>query len=188
MRSRPTAWFWLLALSIAIAAGCQQKGGDSPKAGKACHVVGGPNDGKEGRYDREGDCCDADESGDEIPGGWGCTSCGPGSLGKCEDGPKPSGGGSRFGALEVALADLPVKVDPGPLDPACPGPRPDNIGCTTLCKPCKIFLCIDGEWRAEDLPWPDGVCDGPEIDLGDDPFACPRSPEGFCPAECSFCF
>lgn len=181
--------FVLLTLAaVVVIFGCEQKQpGDSSKTGKVCHIVGGPHDGKQGRYDREGACCDADSSGDEVPGGWGCTGCGGKAEGKCKDGPKPQGG-SPFARLELALGDLPLKFDAGSSEQRCTEPKPDDIGCTTLCKPCKIWICIDGEWDSDDFDWSGEICDGFDIDLGDDPAACPRTAEGFCPAECSFCF
>ena len=106
--------------------------------------------------------------------------------------PTPGGGedgGSTFDRPTLNLADLPIKVDwqiPSPT--ACLEPRPDDIGCTTLCKPCKTWFCTDGEWVPHDISTPDFICDPPTSGFGDDPFACPKSPEGFCPAECSFCY
>jgi hypothetical protein len=44
----------ICALAL-TASGCQQKSNDDPKSGQACHVTGGDNKGKSGRYDKEGD-------------------------------------------------------------------------------------------------------------------------------------
>ena len=52
-------------------------------SGGVCHVVDGANKGKTGTYDEDGDCCN------DVPGGWGCTSCGGSNTGKCADGPAP---------------------------------------------------------------------------------------------------
>lgn len=48
--------------------------------GGVCHVTGGPNRGKTGKYDK-GFCCD------ESQNGWGCTECTGSNAGKCADGP-----------------------------------------------------------------------------------------------------
>ena len=77
----------ILLASVSLAA-CQQKSSGT-NAGQSCHVVGGDNAGKQGRYDQEGACCDADASGEEVPGGWGCTECTGLNKDKCKDGPKP---------------------------------------------------------------------------------------------------
>lgn len=96
--------FWgvvtpLLAVSILAFSGCnpqppsvvyQIKQNGTP--GGKCHVVSGPNQGKSGTYDSDGDCCS------EGSGGWGCTECKTGGTdnGKCADGVKSviSGGNS----------------------------------------------------------------------------------------------
>lgn len=101
--------FIAIALSFTLAA-CQPNSGDAPNTGQACHVVDGPNDGKQGRYDAEGACCDADESGEEVPGGWGCTECGGSNEGKCEDGPNPE---------RPPGGDEPI-ANPDPAAPATP--------------------------------------------------------------------
>lgn len=123
--------------------------------------------------------------------------------------PATEGDGSTTESQAINLADLAVKVEwPIPRTEECREPRPDNIGCTTLCKPCKTWICLDGEWVGQDISPPDFVCNGSTVGLGEDPFACPRVPVsalagggstdlgpdfgdfdgGFCPAECSFCY
>jgi hypothetical protein len=68
----------------------------------------------------------------------------------------------------------------------CTSPRPPDIGCSRICKPCVTSVCVDGEWERVDIDFPDGFCDrGPM----DPPFnTCPRTGTGFCPAECHLCF
>ena len=46
----------------------------------ACHVVGGPNKGKSGKYEKDRSCCG------EEPNYWGCTVCEGANTGKCKDG------------------------------------------------------------------------------------------------------
>jgi hypothetical protein len=46
----------------------------------ACHVVAGPNEGKSGKYEKDGSCCG------EEPNYWGCTVCDGSNTGKCKDG------------------------------------------------------------------------------------------------------
>jgi hypothetical protein len=46
----------------------------------ACDVVGGPNEGKSGKYEKDGSCCG------EEPNYWGCTICDGSNSGKCKDG------------------------------------------------------------------------------------------------------
>ena len=70
----------------------------------------------------------------------------------------------------------------------CDTPKPNDIGCTTICKPCKTFVCNNGEWESVDIDSPDFICDPPSGPSAPDPFGCPRGGNGFCPAECSFCF
>ena len=70
---------------------------------------------------------------------------------------------------------------------SCPANKPDDIGCTTMCKPCITWQCVNREWVRVDIDWSDGICD-PLSPPDPPPFSCPRTPEGFCPAECSICF
>ncbi|MEM8981790.1 MAG: hypothetical protein AAGC71_02095 [Pseudomonadota bacterium] len=87
---------------------CEDNQPGPSKTGKICHIVGGGNDGRQGRYDSEGSCCDADEDGDEIPGSWGCTDCNSDKAdGSCKDGPKPTSGSAGSGS------DNGGAVDPG---------------------------------------------------------------------------
>lgn len=85
--------------------------------------------------------------------------------------------------LEPFKAALDKQHDPKP----CSSPRPANIGCRVLCKPCFTFFCENGRWVREAIEMPDGVCN--RRPLGGRPAsACPRGEGGFCPAECSICF
>ena len=123
--------------------------------------------------------------------------------------PTPSDGqGGGMNVSAVALQDVPIKVDWRiPNDPMCLEPQPDDIGCTTLCKPCLTFQCEDGEWVGINIDPPDFVCNPDFPGSGDDLTACPRQSglvlfsaagddfsggqdeiPGFCPAECSFCY
>ena len=72
----------------------------------------------------------------------------------------------------------------------CQPPRPDDIGCSVLCKPCITFVCVEASWTAERIDFPDEICNPPGGGGGPGPdmTACPRSDTGFCPAECSMCF
>lgn len=88
----------LVAFTSVVLSGCnrgQDSGGQSAgetrviyqqtqtgTAGGKCSVVQGPNAGRSGTYDGDGDCCD------EGPNGWGCTECkgqDGKSNGKCAD-------------------------------------------------------------------------------------------------------
>ncbi len=79
----------LLGLAPLLYAGelmAEGQGGTAKgKEGAACHVVGGPNTGKSGTYDKDGDCA----------GSWGATECGGSNTGKCQDGAKVLVNGSR---------------------------------------------------------------------------------------------
>ncbi len=87
--------------------------------------------------------------------------------------------------LDTFTADLDVRHDPS----QCSAPRPENIGCTTLCKPCIVWVCQDGQWERLDLStMDDEICEPIDRPDAPDPFACPRDENGFCPAECSFCY
>jgi len=79
--------------------------------GKACHVVGGPNTGKSGTYDEDGDCA----------GDWGTTGCGGSNAGKCKDGPAKVGK-SQSGKVQAAGAagKSGTAVKPGPTKPTPP--------------------------------------------------------------------
>ena len=70
---------------------------------------------------------------------------------------------------------------------ACEEERPEDVGCTTICKPCLTWLCLDGEWVSEDISPPDFICDPPDLPDAPPISACP-SIAGQCPAECSFCY
>ncbi len=95
----------------------------------------------------------------------------------------------------VGFSDVPINTGPLKLkldelnDPSeCdPEERPEDIGCTTLCKPCVTSLCLDGKWVAEHVEIPKDLCEPPEPD-DPGPFGCPSGDFGFCPAECSFCY
>jgi len=110
----------ICALAL-TATGCQKKSNDDPKTGQACHVTGGDNKGKSGRYDKEGDCCDADTSGGEVPGGWGCTSCK--GTDKCADGAATGGTG---GADQGVIDTPPTVENPTMGDGVPPEPTPDQ--------------------------------------------------------------
>lgn len=116
-----------------------------------------------------------------------CTECfcDPEGCGSCDAvaGPQVS----TFATVALNTGPLKVKLDEinPPLE--CSDPRPEDQGCTTLCKPCRIFVCIDAEWVAESIDFPEGLCD-PIDPAGPRPNGCPRDETNFCPAECSFCF
>ncbi|MEM1261428.1 MAG: hypothetical protein AAGH76_03450 [Pseudomonadota bacterium] len=99
----------LLGVSALILLGlsaCEKKQPGPSTTGKICHIVGGDNDGRQGRYDDEGSCCDADEDGNEVPGSWGCTDCKSDKTGgSCKDGPKPTSGTAGDGSGGSGLVD-----------------------------------------------------------------------------------
>ena len=94
--------------------------------------------------------------------------------------------GSRTNGLPTfELSDLSIKVPDPPATMKCdPAERPDDIGCTTICKPCKTSFCVDGQWVPEDIDTSE-LCQRPGT--GIPPSCCPRGPGFFCPAECSCC-
>ena len=103
----------------------------------------------------------------------------------CDD-RAPTGGSVLVSDLKVNLGPLKVKLDRDN-DPAdCTQPRPADIGCTTLCKPCVTWICVDGQWERFRIETPD-LCE-PREPTDPGPFGCPRDETGFCPAECSFCY
>lgn len=80
---------------------------------------------------------------------------------------------------------LDMSVGEEPAD--CAEPRPADIGCGAICKPCVSSVCIDGEWERVEIIPPEELC-APRGPM-DPPFnACPRTPDSFCPAECHICF
>ena len=85
------------------------------------------------------------------------------------------------------ISDIPLKVVTAN-GSGCESEKPEDIGCTTLCKPCVTFICVEGEWERLDIDYPDGLCDPPNLPDPPPLSGCPRTAEGFCPAECSFCF
>ncbi|MFN0301172.1 MAG: S1 family peptidase [Burkholderiales bacterium] len=50
---------------------------------------------------------------------------------------------------------------PAPEPEACTQPEPKGFGCTTLCKPCIKYLCIDGNWVKTSIDWSGGICKKP---------------------------
>ena len=96
------------------------------------------------------------------------------------------GAQARISDLRINLNPLKVNFDKVI---KCTAPRPKDIGCTTLCKPCITWRCQEGKWVEFDLnTMDDAVCEAP-ADLGGKSIsACPRGSEGFCAAECSICY
>jgi hypothetical protein len=95
-----------------------------------------------------------------------------------------------------AIGDFKMKLpDPPKPDPPtpCTTPKPDDIGCNFVCKPCVTFICVDGEWVRDEIDFPEGMCDSSP---GLEPVGCPlteiKTETGvshrFCAAECAFCF
>ena len=80
-----------------------------------------------------------------------------------------------------------IIADPDP-SLSCPLPKPPNIGCTTIGKPCLKSTCIEGEWvyEREDTSVPGN--DDPSFPNYVDPFAGPYSDTGFCSAEYRSCY
>ena len=108
------------------------------------------------------------------------AACNPG-----ESAPSSSGGPATSG-LAIADFKLDLRTVANPkTEAACSAVvKPPDIGCTTLCKPCKTSVCQNGEWVRIDIATPE-LCKGRPG--GTPPSACPRTPEGFCPAECHVC-
>lgn len=117
----------------------------------------------------------------------GCT--GGGEAG--DDSGPPSG--------SVAISDFELRTDlgeayeppqPGQIDPEfCPHPKPDDIGCTTIGKPCVRFRCQDGEWVREEITYPAFIGAGQGSVNTAETILCPRNPETLaCPSECDLCF
>lgn len=114
----------------------------------------------------------------------------PGGGDAGEDGGPPSG--------TVAISDFELRTDlgeafeppeEGQVDPDfCPLPKPDDIGCGQLCKPCVTHRCQDGEWVRHEVTFPEGLCPtGVSVDTVQ-VRTCPRDPETLvCPAECAVC-
>lgn len=76
--------------------------------------------------------------------------------------------------------------DPPP-SPTCTEPRPPAQGCTQVCKPCRRFVCVDGQWKGIDIVWPDGLC-GPRNPNAAKATICVRDENGYCPPKCTWCF
>jgi hypothetical protein len=83
------------------------------------------------------------------------------------------------------LSDFDIQL-PEPDSDGCAAPRPANIGCSVVCKPCFIWNCEGGRWEREQIDWDAEMCGS--APGGDRPRACPRDENNFCPAECSICF
>ncbi len=87
--------------------------------------------------------------------------------------------------VKLSLPDSAIAVDVVTTF-SCPGPKPKNIGCTTVCKPCKTYVCVNGAWVPTDLDWPDRLCES-RPGTGGGGNVCVGTDTGFCPAECSSC-
>jgi hypothetical protein len=91
-------------------------------------------------------------------------------------------------------ADLAIRFPPFPR-PACDDPEPASFGCTTLCKPCKRYVCVEGEWIPIEVEPPEGLCRSRRSgtpyskDKQDRPLvASPRTADNRCPTECDLCW
>ena len=82
------------------------------------------------------------------------------------------------------ISDFKIKIPTRASDKECRTPKPQPIGCTTICKPCTFWICEKGEWKRQQLDYRD-IC--PPHHQQEGPTGCPRGENGFCPAECSFC-
>lgn len=103
---------------------------------------------------------------------------------------------------QLALTDFEVRFPEPPqaqqakLAQNCTEPKPPDLGCTTLCKPCVTFRCVDGEWVRDEIDW--GILCEPRSPQDPGPTACRRSklPDqgtglevpGYCPPQCDICF
>ena len=69
----------------------------------------------------------------------------------------------------------------------CTLPKPKDIGCTTIGKPCITYMCVAGEWEPinVDTSPPSRPRPRPNFPPIHD---CSYSDTGFCPAECSVCY
>ena len=91
------------------------------------------------------------------------------------------------GAFYIPKGGWEIYLPPGdtPDPTSCPGPKPANIGCSSICKPCIVHVCMNGEWTQYKLEWPKDMCSRPSSTTKAK--ICPRSPTGYCPPECQIC-
>lgn len=68
----------------------------------------------------------------------------------------------------------------------CTGPRPQQQGCSQICKPCFFFVCKNGEWTRTAVRWPEGLCNRRPAG-GSLTNVCVKPPSENCPAECHVC-
>ena len=86
----------------------------------------------------------------------------------------------------VAIPDIAISTEFANGFSGCTTPKPDDIGCTTMCKPCITSFCVNKTWVRQDIDWPPEICEPRPDPLP--PTGCPRTDTGFCPAECHICF
>src|SRR5436305_672309 len=93
----------------------------------------------------------------------------------------------------VVISDFAINIRPfkAALDKTynasgCTSPRPKDVGCTVVCKPCGTWICKDGKWVAYVIP-PPRFCDSKTAGNASGTM-CPRGVDGFCPAECNICY
>ena len=98
-----------------------------------------------------------------------------------------NGGRTDLKRPKIAVSDLKMELPKSPISPACELPKPEDLGCTTICKPCVTWVCKEGKWERLDIQNPD-ICGSNGGPGSPPPSACPRTDTGFCPAECKFCF
>lgn len=112
----------------------------------------------------------------------------------CENGDQEQSDGDV--SVTRAIGDFKLQLpEPPEPDPSrrCTEPKPDDIGCSLVCKPCVTFVCVDGEWVRQEIDFPEGICDPASTP---EPVACPlteiKTETGathrFCAAECDICF
>lgn len=90
--------------------------------------------------------------------------------------------------FEINVAPLVASLDTANPPTGCAQPRPDNIGCSLLCKPCIVWICQNNRWVQRSVETPKEICERRRPGGGPRLTACPRTSEGFCAAECSVCF
>lgn len=108
-------------------------------------------------------------------------------CGNPEPEPEPEPGPVPGVTTEISIPDFQIAVFPEHESEGCDeSEKPDDVGCTTICKPCKTFVCVDGEWQPTDIKPPEDLCEPRGGSLP--PRGCPLGENRFCPAECHICY
>lgn len=85
----------------------------------------------------------------------------------------------------VAITDFELKLPDRDGPSGCDqSVKPEDVGCTTVCKPCQTSICLDGEWVPDNVEMPKEICDPPDLPENR-PFGCPRTGHGLLPSRMS---